>query len=186
MNYKIAISLAESKLNKLNPEAVAKRTGVLWDGSTYLIPWFGENRPLVSGKEAEQVLWLHYLTSEGTRMPTGEWVAYRALAGAGFYEPKFLERAVKPLVKHFRREPASLLAAGKALRGIPATAGDYAITLYLLPYLPITYVLWAGDDELPPEGNILFDRTASGWLAAEDLTVLASMGTYRLVAVINT
>jgi hypothetical protein len=48
--------------------------------------------------------------------------------------------------------------------------------------LPVTYVIWRGDDELPPAGAILFDGNASGWLPAEDLTVLASIGAYKLVA----
>jgi hypothetical protein len=59
--------------------------------------------------------------------------------------------------------------------------GDASVTLCPLPKLPVTYIIWAGDDELPPAGMILFDSTASGWLPAEDLTVLASLGAYKLI-----
>ena len=37
-------------------------------------------------------------------------------------------------------------------------------------------------DELDAGGNILFDETAIGWLPAEDLAVLASLGAYRLIS----
>jgi len=130
----------------------------------------------------EQVLWLHYLITEGTASPIGRLAAYRELSGAGFYEPVFNARAVRPLVKRFGKNPPELAQAGIVLGGNLSQAGDVSVTLPLLPRVPVTYVIWAGDDEMPPEGTILFDSTASGWLAAEDLVVLASLGTYRLIS----
>ena len=156
-------------------------TGAGWDGNDFTVPWFNEKIPLSSGKETEQVLWLHYLISEGTRPPTGRLVAYRDLAGAGFYEPSFIKRAVNPLAKRFGRDPGAFLKAGAACGGRQADNGDVSVVLNPLPHLPVTYILWLGDEEFPAQGNILFDQTASGWLPAEDLTVLASLSVYRMI-----
>jgi len=180
--YAAAIDNARGVLSSLDPQAVCARTGAQWDGVEYSIAWFGENRPLSSGSGMEQVLWLHYLTTEGTSPPAGRLAAYRELSGAGFYEPIFYARAVSPLIKRFGKTPEELIEAGIALGGVSGQAGDASITLPLLPNVPATYVIWAGDDEMPPEGTVLFDGTASGWLAAEDLVVLASLGTYRLLS----
>lgn len=182
MGYVSALLAAEEKLKKIDAEAVAHRTGVAWDGEGFTVPWFNTRKPLAAGKDAERILWMHYLCAEGSRAPSGEWVAYRALSGAGFYEPKFRERAVHPLVKRFGCDPSALMDAGVVLGGVPADFGDGAVTLFPLPRIPVTYIVWAGDDELPPDAQILFDRTATDWLCAEDLTVLASMGTYKLMA----
>ena len=179
--YKTAIDNATAILATLDPQAVCARTGAIWSDGEYMIPWFGENRPLSSGGDAEQILWLHYLISEGTGLPTSRLVAYRELKGAGFYEPAFNARAVRPLVKRFGSNPSALLEAGKVLGGTPSDVGDFSVTLYPLPYVPVTYAVWTGDDELPPGGNVLFDETASGWLHAEDLVVLASLGSYALI-----
>ena len=235
--YQTAIALAEEKLGNLDPAAVTKRTGAVWDGHTYRIPWFGELYDISDGKETERILWLHYLISEGTGQPFlpepnaehNHWISYREIPGAKFYEPKFIERAVRPLVKRFGHEPEALVSAGVKLTGKRVKAGDYAVTLYPFPMIPVTYIIWAGsgrfasknvknieeisnvesittkqpvsltdatnkintiirpvsgedtDDDLPPDGNILFDRTAVGWLNAEDMAVLAALGTYKLI-----
>ena len=85
-------------------------------------------------------------------------------------------------MKRFGREPESLSKVGVALGGRPYPAGDGAVTIRPLPRLPVTYIIWKGDDELDAGGNILFDETAIGWLPAEDLAVLASLGAYRLIS----
>jgi hypothetical protein len=42
-------------------------------------------------------------------------------------------------------------------------------------------MIWRGDDEFPPEGNILFDRSISHFLSAEDIAWLAGMIIYPLM-----
>jgi len=179
--YGTAIANAEKKLAQLNPETVAARTGALWDGQDYIIPWFNELLPLSSGAVTEKILWLHYLTSEGTRPPVGVYAAYREMPGALFYEPAFNKRALNPLIKRFGGDPDSLMEAGIANGGRAADVGDVSVTLAPLPHLPVTYCIWRGDDETGHGGGILFDQTASGWLPAEDLAVLASAGVYRMM-----
>ena len=131
--------------------------------------------------QALEIIYLHYLTSEGTKKPEGKLISYREIPGAMFYEPKFIQRAVNPIVKCFGKTPEKLIETGEFLGGIKSNEGDFSIRINLLPYLSVTYIIWAGDDEFEPYGNILFDKTASGWLCAEDLVVVASLGAYELV-----
>jgi Domain of unknown function (DUF3786) len=46
--------------------------------------------------------------------------------------------------------------------------------------VPVTLALWRGDEELTPAGNILFDASISGYLEAEDITVLCETITRAL------
>ncbi|MCL6560367.1 MAG: DUF3786 domain-containing protein, partial [Firmicutes bacterium] len=48
------------------------------------------------------------------------------------------------------------------------------------PLVPVTYVLWLGDDEFPASGTVLFDSTASTHLATEDYAFIAGMGVFEL------
>jgi len=180
--YQTAIDLAKTILQMLSIDDVCANKGAKWSGGAYSVPWFGEYRAVDSGSPIEQVLWLHYLIAEFGRIPTGKLIAYRDIRGAAFYESKFIARAVRPIVKCFGANPQALRDIGTLLGGHAANAGDTAVTISPLPNLPITYILWTGDDEFPPEGNILFDETAPSWLDAEDLVVLASLGAYRLVS----
>lgn len=176
-----AITLAKEKLASLDRDAVCARTGAVWDGDTFLVPWLGRLCPLDSGKPAESVLWLHYLTSGGGGKPAGSLIAYRDVPGARFYEPKFYARAVRPIVKRFGKDAAALLKAGLSLGGVKADYGDCAVTLPCFPHVPVTYIVWRGDGEMPAEGSVLFDKSAANWFPAEDLVVLASLGAYELI-----
>jgi len=46
-------------------------------------------------------------------------------------------------------------------------------------------VLWQGDEEFPPEGNILLDRTISHFLPAEDIIVVCETVSRKLVKLLK-
>ena len=185
--YNDAIILAKKKLERLDPEKVCALCGASFENEKYTIKWMSKDYELSLGSEnnysdALQILFLHYLGSEGTKKPEGKTIAYREVLGAAFYEPKFNQRAIAPLVKCFGKNPEKLIEAGRRLGGIESGEGDAAVKINLLPYLPVTYIIWAGDGEMPPSGIILFDKTAPGWLCAEDLAVAGSLGAYELIS----
>ena len=131
----------------------------------------------------EQVLILHYFQAPSGDVPAGHWVAYREIRDASFYFSAFVKRAVDPLKKVFGGQPAALekparLLGGRSLEDI----GDTAWGFLLFPRVPIQLIVYAGDEEFPPEANILFDRTIGGILSAEDIAWLAGMLVYRLIA----
>ena len=180
--YQAAIDLAKTKLDTLDPGLVVKRIGAKWENGKYHIPWFGEFRELYTGSTTETILWLHYLISEGTKPPEEiNWIPYRDLPGAKFYEPKFVERGINPLIRRFGKNPEALIKAGLALNGKQSDMGDASIILYPFPLIPIIYIIWEGDDEMEAGGGILFDHTAVGWFNAEDMAVLGSEGVYKLM-----
>jgi len=47
--------------------------------------------------------------------------------------------------------------------------------------VPVTIVLWQGDDEFAPQGSIMFDAAICDYLSTEDITVLCETITWRLV-----
>jgi hypothetical protein len=67
------------------------------------------------------------------------------------------------------------------LGGRPASYGDVSVTIDGFRKVPVTLVLWRGDDEFPPEGNILLDSSISHYLPAEDIIFLCQTITWRLV-----
>jgi len=184
--YNDAIILARKKLKNISPDKICSLCGVKFDGEKYIIKWLSKEYELSlienpEYSQALEIIFLHYLISEGTKKPEGKLISYREIPGALFYESKFIQRAVNPIIKCFGKNPKELIETGKLFGGVKSNEGDVSIRINLLPYLPVTYIIWAGDDEFEPSGNILFDKTASGWLCAEDLVVAASLGAYELV-----
>ena len=130
----------------------------------------------------EQVLALHYLQGVSDVSVSGNWVAYREIKDAAFYNAAFLKRAAVPMKKVFGKNPRALAAAGEKLAAKPVDFGDVGLEFTVFPKMPVRYILWVGDEEFEPEASVLFDDTAGRILSAEDLAWLAGMVVYRLIA----
>jgi len=129
----------------------------------------------------DKILILHYfMRAKGTTI-TNKLIAYKELSQGAHYFPIFSIRAIKPLLDHFGKQPHRLIDAAKKLGGHKADYGDVAATIDAFSNVPITLVLWQGDDEFAPEGSILFDSSISDYLSPEDINVLCETITWKLV-----
>jgi hypothetical protein len=98
-----------------------------------------------------------------------------------FYLDAFHRRAKVPLIQAFGSQPERLLTlAGKAYGAVPLNQGDVSVKVQALPAIAVALILWQGDEEFPPDGNILFDRSIINILSAEDIAWLAGMIVYPL------
>ncbi len=129
----------------------------------------------------DKLLMLHYFNTAKGTPPTGRKVTFRELPAGPVYFPTFTKRAIKPFVDAFGKEPHRLVAAAGKLGGHQAELGDASVIIDAFPHVPITYVLWSGDEELPPQGNILYDSNVPDYLPTEDITVLTEAITWKLV-----
>jgi hypothetical protein len=129
----------------------------------------------------DKILMLHYLTSAKGIPISNKLIAYKELPEGVSYFPTFAKRAIKPLLDNFGKEPHLLLDVAQKLGGNKAVYGDVAVTINAFSYVPITLVLWRGDEEFAPEGSILFDSTISDYLPTEDINVLCETIAWRLV-----
>ena len=129
----------------------------------------------------DKVLILHYFISAKGSPPANKLITFRELPEGSAYFPTFSKRTVKPLLDHFGKEPQRLIAAAEKLGGHQADYGDAAVTINAFSRVPITIILWQGDDEFAPQGNVVFDATIADYLPTEDITVLCETITWRLV-----
>jgi hypothetical protein len=88
---------------------------------------------------------------------------------------------IGPLVKNFGRCPELLRKTAAKVGGCEADYGDLSVIINAFDQVPITLVLWKGDEEVAPNGNILFDANISDYLATEDVTVLSETIVWKLV-----
>jgi hypothetical protein len=129
----------------------------------------------------DRILILHYfIGAKGTTL-TGKSITCKQLPGGVYYFPAFSQRAIAPLVKNFGRRPELLKKATAKLGGREADDGDVSVTINAFARVPITLVLWKGDEEVAPNGNILFDANISDYLCTEDVVVLSETIVWKLV-----
>ena len=134
----------------------------------------------------DKLIMLHYFISAKGTPPAGKLITFRELPEGTVYQPTFAKRTIKPLLDNFGKEPDSLLLFGQMLGGYIAGYGDTAITINAFSRVPITIVVWQGDDEFPSQGNVLFDANISDYLPTEDITVLCEIIAWRLVRLSRT
>lgn len=133
----------------------------------------------------DKLLILHYfLQAKGTPLSNNT-ITYKELAEGNIYFPTFYQRAIKPLVNHFGKEPHRLLNVAGLLGGRETDYGDVSVIISAFSRVPITLVLWKGDEEFAPEGSIMFDSTISDYLPTEDINVLCETISWRLVKLLK-
>lgn len=198
-DYKAAIALAAAELKQINPKRLENRSKCEYfyeDGREgLLVPYFGQLRRVgwpeitVTPVEGdlqipltEQILILHYLQRCTGEPLSGHSIDFREVPdGGGFYWSAFVSRAKKPLLETFGHDLELYLQVATSLGGEPENLGDAAALFLAFPLVPVTHVLWRGDEEFQPEANILFDMTISQHLSTEDIAALAGASVYRLM-----
>ncbi|MFZ5597266.1 MAG: DUF3786 domain-containing protein [Bacillota bacterium] len=195
INLNPAHDKAREELARLAPEEIAARAGVVYDPRQreLIVPFFNVNHlvsfPAGDIRTAEgdsevsltdRVCILHYLTHASGMPLTGRLVTFKELPNGSIYVGPFNNRAVRPLVSVFGDRPEKMVEAGLKMGGTRAEMGDWSVTVPVFPRVPITFVIWEGDEEFPPSGNILYDSSAPHQLETEDYALLPGLAIFRM------
>ena len=199
-DYKNAVELGKKDLLGRDPNRVADQSGsalkedsegrsvltldflnrkvaLTWPDLVFSFEDLDEEVPI-----QQQVLLLHYLNGARGSQLTGEWISYQEVPDGKFYMDAFLRRAKNPMVQGFGSRPELLVKLAKEVYGSrPSDHGDSSVVVPALPLVPVALILWKGDEEFPPEGTILFDRSVPQILSAEDIAWLSGMIIYPLM-----
>jgi len=120
-----------------------------------------------------RILILHYLANTIDTIIEGKYISFKELPGGQIYIQPFTNRAILPLAKLFGAQPHRLVEIASRIGGKQADLGDVGVTINVFPRIPITLILWQGDEEFAASANILFDASAAQLLPTEDYAVLA-------------
>ena len=196
-DYVNAFKIAAAEIAAKDPRDISRKAGVDYDEGRKCFAFEFIGRPIevtfpdclispVQGGDevplTEQVLILHYLNQADGTPEQDEPITYREVPSGEFYFPAFFKRAEAPLLKTFGLKPELLPLAAPELKGSPLEGhGDTAAVFRPLPMVPVTLVIWAGDDEFEPTAKILFDRSIPHYLTTEDIAWVSGMIVYRLM-----
>jgi len=200
-DYKKALEIAKKEISKKNPLHVCRLSGgqfiekanesdkihIKFLNRMISISWPDLIFSQDSDKEIkikEKILILHYLNNAKKEDLTGDLIAYQEIPSARFYLSAFNARSRDPFIAAFGENPDKLLVVAQELFAAQiASMGDVSVTIQAFPKVPITLIIWQGDDEFPPNGTILFDSSIKdNLLSAEDISELVSMIVYPLIA----
>lgn len=197
-DFKNTLVIAKGEFEKKDPKIMAQDSGAVYQGeptgAVLVLPFInreikitwpeGEVITPEDTKELslqEQGLIMHYLIQASGAPLTSTWITFREIPSGEFYYSAFAKRAKDPLVQTFGKNPGLLLELGTKMGGIKGEEGDASLCFQVFPRIPVCLILWAEDEEFPPDGNLLFDASISKYLSAEDIAVLSGMVVYPLI-----
>jgi hypothetical protein len=196
--YRNALDIARSEFRKIDPKTLAQNSGAVFQvgskGAVLHLPFFyrkieiswpeGEVISLEGAKDLSlqgQGLIMHYLVQAKGAPLTNTWITFREIPSGEFYYPAFVKRAKEPLVRTFGSQPELLIDLGTKMGGTKGAEGNVALCFQTFPHVPVCLIIWAGDNEFPPDGNLLFDSSISKYLPTEDIAVLSGLVVYSLI-----
>lgn len=121
-----------------------------------------------------KILLLHYAVQAEDVPLAPTKISYKELPGGDIYIEPFTNRCLRPLAGIFGDDPALLQKAVAKTEYVTETYGDFSCTVQVLPKVPLTLIVYQGDDEFPANANILFNGAAASFLPTEDYTQLSS------------
>ncbi len=193
-DFEIAFEDAWKELVEQDFADVAKKSATEFDESeqVFRIKFMGEEY-LVRPDETAVVsvdgeftnpfyafLIVHYLIGAKDVPLADEMISFRELYGGDVYYLAFKNRAIEVIRKSFGSRPEELVQKGIEMGGEEASLGDYSVRIPVFPKLPLTIVIWLGDEEVPTSANILFDKTAGEHLHTEDIAAIGEYLAKRL------
>jgi len=193
-NYEQALKMGLEIFDRKDPGRIAEKAGAKFVGRSVIVPHLDREIALnvdthrfsIKKTDEEAPIWmailiLHYLNNAEGRQPTGRLKHFREFKDGHFYEPAFNRRTKEILVSVFGNNPEVMVDGAKKLNGKILQTGDAAVELSYFPCLPITCIMWKGDEDFPPEASVLFDETADLFFSAEDMAVAGQMAVLELL-----
>jgi hypothetical protein len=129
----------------------------------------------------EQLCLLTYLINAKNLPLANKLAKAESLPGGGFFfrGPHMLP--TQKLAEAFGANCSLLYRAGIELGAEKCDFGDASIELLVLPRVPLTFVVWGGDDEFDARASILFDKTACEQLPLDALGAVVNLAVNAVI-----
>ena len=186
-NHKEEVPFAfyEEKFRGLNPEkATARLSDVRWDGKEFTVRLLGRDfaishpdyaiRALDDGAipplPAQTFLLRYLLESRDVRWG-GEWKTFREMPWGEMYIKPYTGRVLTRAAFTFGTRLAAFKAAAEKMGAIALKHGDAGYQFSLIGGYEMQILVWEGDDEFPPNAQVLYSDNFAQGFAAEDRVV---------------
>lgn len=172
----------------MDPRAASARSGAAFDGAAFRVRLLGVEYTLswpefaiaaeggfALGNIPAQILLMRYVMSAAPAPFRGRFLTFRETPWGDHYLKPFTGRCLTRAAFTFAPRLDAFRRAMEAMGAKAVPHGDAAYQVEFLPGLFMQIILWEGDDEFPPNSQILFSDNFPAVFAAEDLVVCADI-----------
>ena len=186
-NHKEEVPFAfyADKFRDLNPaDAVERLSDVRWDGSEFTVGLLGRRFAIAHPDYAirardggavpplpAQTFLLRYLLESKDVAWSGEWKTFREMPWGEMYIKPYTGRVLTRAAFTFGTRLAAFRTAAEKIGGLPLPNGDAGYQFDLIGGYRMRILVWEGDEEFPPNAQVLYSDNFAGGFAAEDRVV---------------
>ena len=185
-NHKEEVPFAhyEERFRSLDPREAAARTGVNWDGKEFYVNLLGRefaiSHPAYAIRALDggilpplptQTFLLRYLLESKAVSWGGQWKTFREMPWGEMYIKPYTGRVLTRAAFTFGTRVAKFRDACEKMGALPLTHGDAGFEFRLAGDYRMQILVWEGDDEFPPNAQVLYSDNFAGGFAAEDRVV---------------
>ena len=185
-NHKEEVPFAhyEERFRTLDPQEAAARTGAKWDGKEFYVNLLGRefaiSHPAYALRALDdgvlpplptQTFLLRYLLESKTVTWAGQWKTFREMPWGEMYIKPYTGRVLTRAAFTFGTRVAAFKTACEKMGAMPLSHGDAGYQFDLIGDYRMQILVWEGDDEFPPNAQVLYSDNFSDGFAAEDRVV---------------
>ena len=186
-NHKEEVPFAyyEEKFRALDPkEAVARLSDVQWDGTAFTVKLLGREFAIthpdysITPKDGgavpplpTQTFLLRYLLECKDVQWKGQWKTFREMPWGEMYIKPYTGRVLTRAAFTFGTRLDAFRAAAEKMGAMPVPHGDAGYLFELVGGYRMQILAWAGDEEFPPNAQVLYSDNFESGFAAEDRVV---------------
>ncbi len=165
------------------PQEIVSRLGVQWNGEAFPVTLLGktyrvEHPTAIITPAAPlpvQTFLLRYLLEAKNAAWNGEYLTFREMPWGELYIKPYTGRVLTRAAFTFGTRVEAFRAAAEKLGGLALINGDAGFEFDFLPGYRIRILVWAGDEEFPPNAQVLYSDNFAGGFAAEDRVVAGDL-----------
>ena len=186
-NHKEEVPFAfyEEKFRTLDPaEVIARVTDVAWDGKEFTLKLLGKGYAIshpdyaIRALDEEnlpslptQTFLLRYLLECKEVAWGGQWKTFREMPWGELYIKPYTGRVLTRAAYTFSFKLDAFRKAAEKMGATAVKHGDAGFLFDLIGGYQMQIMIWAGDEEFPPNAQILYSDNFAEGFAAEDRVV---------------
>ena len=180
----VPFSYYENLFRDLDPAEAAMRTGAKWDGKEFYVNLLGREYAISHPEYAlraldggnlpplpTQTFLLRYLLEGKAVSNKGTWLTFREMPWGELYIKPYTGRVLTRAAFTFGTRIAAFRAACEKMGAMAVNHGDAGFQFDFIGGYRMQILVWEGDDEFPPNAQILYSDNFERGFAAEDRVV---------------
>lgn len=131
------------------------------------------------------VIYHLFCYSKKNPISANSFIPLHGVKRAAPFTDAFKKQTLIPFAKTFEGKTQCLIEAGEKLGFVRLPYSDAGFQAMAFSCIPIRFLFWDGDDEIPAQANILFDENITDFTHEETVIGIAANGVNRLVEAAN-